>query len=54
MKFVAQPEHYRLRLLLFHVKDETSFEYLQIVSDIQHQTHKQACLARDLTYDDQQ
>lgn len=54
VNFVAQPELYHLRLLLFHVKDATSFEDLRTVTDIQYQTYKQACLARGLTYDDQQ
>lgn len=41
-------------LLLFHVTDATSFEDLRNVTDIQYQTYKKACLARGLTYDDQQ
>ncbi|CAH0716011.1 unnamed protein product, partial [Brenthis ino] len=38
VNFVAQPELYHLRLLLFHVKDATSFEDLRTVTDIQYQT----------------
>lgn len=52
--YVAQPELYHLRLLLYHVKDATSFEDLRTVNYMQYQTYKQACLARGLAYDDQQ
>lgn len=54
VNFIAQPELYLLRLLLFHVKNATSFDSLRVVDGVQHATYKQACLAMGLTYDDQQ
>nr|XP_015925120.2 uncharacterized protein LOC107452988 [Parasteatoda tepidariorum] len=52
--FVSQPELFFLRTLLFHIKKPTNFRDLYIVDGVQHATYKQACLARGLTYDDQQ
>uniref|UniRef100_A0A2C9KDP4 Helitron helicase-like domain-containing protein n=1 Tax=Biomphalaria glabrata TaxID=6526 RepID=A0A2C9KDP4_BIOGL len=54
VNFVAQPELYHLRMLLYHVNDATSFDELLKFNGIRHATFKQACLARGLTYDDQQ
>ncbi|XP_055860289.1 uncharacterized protein LOC129921730 [Biomphalaria glabrata] len=54
VNFVAQPELYHLRMLLYHVNDATSFDELLKFNGIRHATFKQACLARGLAYDDQQ
>nr|XP_042901178.1 uncharacterized protein LOC122269910 [Parasteatoda tepidariorum] len=54
VNFVSQPELFFLCTLLFHVKEPTNFRDLYIVDGVQHATYKQACLARGLTYDDQQ
>lgn len=54
VNFVSQPELYHLRLLLYHVKDATSFQVLYIMDGVRYATYKQACLARGLTYDDKQ
>ncbi|XP_054274451.1 uncharacterized protein LOC128994153 [Macrosteles quadrilineatus] len=54
VNLVAQPELYHLRMLLFHTKDAKSFEDLKFVNGTAYSTYKQACLAKGLTYDDQQ
>lgn len=51
---VSQPELYDLRPLLYHVKDGTRFDDLHTVNGVKHATYKQACLAKWLTYNDQQ
>ena len=54
ISFASQPELYHLRLLLYHVKNATSFEDLLMVNAESYATYKQSCLARGLAYDDQQ
>uniref|UniRef100_A0A914EJL1 ATP-dependent DNA helicase n=1 Tax=Acrobeloides nanus TaxID=290746 RepID=A0A914EJL1_9BILA len=41
-------------LLLLHVKGATSFYELKDVEGVHYSTYKQACVARNLTYDDEQ
>ncbi len=45
-------EHYYLRMLLNYVKGATSYEHLQIVDGIEHDTFKDACIAMGLLVDD--
>ena len=52
--YIVQPECFHLRVLLYHVKDATSFDDLLTVNDIRYETHKQACLAHGLAFDDKQ
>ena len=54
VNFISQPDLYHLRVLLYHVKDATSFEDLLTVNEVRYATYKQACLARGLAYDDKQ
>ena len=54
VSYVAQPECFHLRVLLYHVKDATSFYDLLTVNDIRYALYKQACLAHGLAFDDKQ
>src|SRR5437764_11560947 len=41
-----------IRILLHHVKGATSYQDLRTVNDIQYETYKEACKARNLLEDD--
>lgn len=43
VNYIAQPELYCLRLLLYHVKVATSFENLKTASNIQNFSYNLAC-----------
>ena len=54
VNFAAFPECFYLRVLLYHVKNATSFEDLKTVDNVVYSTYKKACLAHGLEFDDKQ
>lgn len=54
VNYIAQPKLYHLRLLLYHVKYAKSFENLKTINSIQYSSYRQACLAIDIAFNEQQ
>jgi len=52
--FVDFPECFYWRVLLYHMKNATSFEDFKTADNIVYSTYKKACLAHGLEFNDKQ